>query len=185
MPPIPNGQPSVAHQTAVAFEAHRQRARTIGVCPTYRLDDLRSLVEKHLTTTGCPYCQGPVTAANLAIGHKVPTARGGKFTFRNLEISCADCAALKGTLDFQEFRELLMLLETWPKPVRQQFRARLCARPVVANLPRPGSLEWFTGAEEPHAPLDIGKRRYKSPFIGEDPVTRSRMEETTHEVPHG
>jgi hypothetical protein len=38
---------------------------------------------------------------------------------------CRICRALKGPLDAQEFRELALLMDRWPKAVRRRFIARL------------------------------------------------------------
>jgi hypothetical protein len=137
-----------------AYDAHRQGARAHGRCLSYRLEDLYALVARHLDRPVCPYCHGPFTAATLALGHKVPIARGGRFLFKNLDVCCQGCHLLKGVLDHQEFRELLQLIHTWPRPVGNNFLARLRAgTPVTGSvLPPVGSLEWFTGSTEPHAP---------------------------------
>ena len=144
-------RPPFLEQVRTCWEAHRRQARAAGTCVTYDLEDLRSLVEHHLAQGVCPHCQGPVTPTNFAVAHKIPIARGGKFTFRNLQVCCRECAGCKGILDAQEFRELLLLVRAWPKPVQKLFRASLAAAAagIVADLPRPGSLEWFTGSDQP------------------------------------
>ncbi len=125
----------------------------------YSLEDLRNLLEMRLADPVCPYCLGPFTAASYALEYQAPIARGGKFTFRNLEITCHDCSLMKGILDRQEFRELWAAMRSWPKPVRNNFVARLKsgALLVSSNLPSPGALEWFTGSDEPHAPPDFDR----------------------------
>jgi hypothetical protein len=178
-------RPPFLEQISTAWELHRRQARAAGTCVAYRLDDLRSVVEHHLAQGVCPYCRGPVTPTNFAIDHKIPIARGGKFSFRNLEICCRECAACKGVLDAQEFRELLLLVRTWPKPVQKLFRARLAAAAAgsTADLPRPGSLEWFSGSDQPHPP-PLPRRRYSYQRTGTDSATPG-PEETSHEVHHG
>lgn len=147
-------QPPFLEQVRVFWEAHRRQARAAGTCVTYDLEDLRSLVQHHLAQGICPTCQGAVTPTNFAVAHKVPIARGGKFTFRNLQVCCRECAGCKGILDAQEFRELLLLVRAWPKPVQKVFRASLAAAAagIAADLPRPGSLEWFTGSDDSYRP---------------------------------
>lgn len=178
-------RPLFLEQIGTCWEAHRRQARAAGTCVTYGREDLRSLVDHQLAQGVCPHCQGPVTPTNFAVGHKVPSARGGKFTFRNLEVCCRECAACKGVLDAQEFRELLLLVRTWPKPVQRLFRAALAAAAAGsgADLPRPGSLEWFTGSDQPHPPALLRKcypyRRAAAASADPDP------EETSHEVHHG
>jgi 5-methylcytosine-specific restriction endonuclease McrA len=148
-----------------AFQAHKDRARAAGTCLIYRLDDLGGLAEWQLAQGVCPYCRGPLTASNFAIGHKVPPTRAGKFSFRNLEVICRDCHAAKGVLDYQEFRELWILMRAWPKPVRGHFLGQLQRGARPATLPPVGSLEWFTGSTEPHA-LPEAVRCRRSPPIG-------------------
>ncbi len=150
-------RPPFLEQVRTYWEAHRRQARAAGICVTYDLEDLRSLVQHHLAQGVCPSCQGPVTPTNFAVAHKVPIARGGKFTFRNLQVCCRECAGCQGILDAQEFRELLLLVRAWPKPVQRLFRARLAAAAEgsAADLPRPGSLEWFTGADDPYRPAAL------------------------------
>jgi 5-methylcytosine-specific restriction endonuclease McrA len=148
------------------YQSQKARARGAGKCLLYSLEDLRELLEARLAEPVCPYCLGPFTARSYALEHQIPIARGGKFTFRNLDVTCHDCSVIKGVLDRQEFRELWALMRTWPKPVLKTFLARLRAgAPIVPDtLPAPGALEWFTGSDEPHAPADIdrGERAYKS-----------------------
>ncbi len=147
-------RPLFLEQLNDCWQAQRRQARAAGICLTYSLEDLRALVEHRLVQGVCPHCQGPVTPTNFAIGHKVPSTRGGKFTLRNLEVCCRECAACKGVLDAHEFRELLLLVRTWPKPVQKFFRAALATASAgsAVELPRPGSLEWFTGSDQPHPP---------------------------------
>jgi 5-methylcytosine-specific restriction endonuclease McrA len=148
------------------YQSQKARARAAGKCLLYSLEDLRDLLEARLAEPVCPYCLGPFGAGTYALEHQVPLARGGKFTFRNLDVTCHDCGVIRGALDRQEFRELWGLMRTWPKPVQKEFVARLKAgAPLVARaLPAPGALEWFTGSDEPHAPIDInrGEHTYKS-----------------------
>jgi hypothetical protein len=134
-----------------AFRALCDRARGLGKCLTYRLDDVRGLIEKHFERGSCPYCRCPLTAAAFVLDHKLPLARGGKLTFKNLDVSCRRCHGLKGVLDSQEFRDLVALVSGWPKPVQRQFLSRLWAGSdiVPLSLPRLDSLEWFTA--DPHA----------------------------------
>lgn len=139
------------------YQDQKRQARARGRCVAYRLEDLHGLVEKHLPEAPCPYCHRPLTPARMALACRTPAGRGGRFTFRNVEVSCSDCLAVRGALDGPEFRELLLLVRTWPKPVQNEFLARLRAAsqgpPPV--LPEPGSLEWFTGSAEAHAPPDL------------------------------
>src|SRR5262249_3967605 len=136
-------------KTADVFETHRRCARAAGKCVFYRLEDLRGGVERDLARGACLYCRVPLSVATFVLDHRVPIPRGGRFVFRNLEVCCRDCHLLKGFLDAQEFRELLALLASWPKPLQQHFRARLRAGASLVRtaLPVPGTLAWYTGAE--------------------------------------
>jgi 5-methylcytosine-specific restriction endonuclease McrA len=139
------------------YESQKRRARAAGQCILYRLEDLRGLLEKSLAEAVCVYCRQPFSAASYALDHKLPVARGGRFSFRNLDVSCQDCNAIKGVLDSQELRELLIVVNGWPKPVRKNFLARLKAGTlqVADALPPHGALEWFTGSDEAHEPPDL------------------------------
>jgi 5-methylcytosine-specific restriction endonuclease McrA len=160
------------------FHALKRQARAAGACLTYRLEELRTLVESHLARPVCPYCQGPFTVATMALAHKTPIARGGKFLFRNLEICCPDCLLLRDVLDAQEYRELRLLIATWPRPVQKRFLAALKVAVSLAQppLPRVGSLEWFTAADQPHATPRTDPRGYQSILLSEAP---------NHEMSHG
>jgi hypothetical protein len=130
------------------FESQKQQARAAGKCLTYTLDDLHGLLEKHLAEPNCSFCAQTLSAGQVTLGHRVPIGRGGRFTFKNIEVSCRSCAVARGVLDDQEFRELLLVAAGWPKPVRNDFFQRLRAGTalVATTLPAHGSLEWFTGA---------------------------------------
>jgi hypothetical protein len=112
-------------RTRDLFHALKREARAAGACPSYSLEDLRTLAEKQLARSVCSYCRGPVTVATMALAHKTPIARGGRFTLRNLEVCCPDCQRLRGVLDAQEYRELRLLIATWPRPVQKRFLAGL------------------------------------------------------------
>jgi hypothetical protein len=157
-------------RTANSFWTLRQQAREAGKIVTYKLDDLRGLVERTLGDRGCPYCRGPVTVGSFVTGCKVPLERGGRGSFRNLEVFCTDCHVLKGILDASEYREMLQLVQSWAKPVRNHFLARLRSGHAT-GLPRPGCLEWFTGAPAPRRCLGLRRRP-------------SLDEESAHEVSH-
>jgi hypothetical protein len=136
-------------RTANYFEEQQRQARCAGRSLRYRLEDVRSLVERHLARPLCPYCHGLLTAASFVVGLRTPSQRGGRFSVKNLEVICGDCVVLKGVLDTQEFRELRLLLNGWAKPVRKDFLARLRAGSALvrSKLPPIDSLEWFTDPE--------------------------------------
>jgi hypothetical protein len=160
------------------FDALKRQARAIGTCPTYRLEDLRDLVERYLVKPRCPYCQGIITVATMMLISRTPFARRGRFTLRNLEVCCPECYILRGLLDAQEYRELRLLVGTWPRPVQKRFFTSLKASQAMAQapLPRCGSLEWFTAADQAHVPAGTDDRGYKSVHLSGAP---------NHEMPHG
>jgi hypothetical protein len=143
-------RPRFLERTSEAFARIKRSAREAGKVVLFSLEDVRRLVELNLGDRGCPYCRGPVTAASFVLGHKVPIERGGKFTFRNLEVCCSSCWSIKGVLDASEFREFWQLTAGWPRPVREHVFARLRfgALLVPAQLPPLHGLEWFTGRSE-------------------------------------
>jgi hypothetical protein len=157
-------RPQFLQQTAEWFATTKCAARAAGKFIAYRLEDVRSLAERHFADDTCPYCLGPLRVANFTLDYKIPIARGGKYIFKNIEVCCRDCRLLKGVLDIQEFRELLRLVFSWPKPIQNDFRARLQTG-AGCPLPPMGSLEWFTGSAETHAPFDYDQRRYKSVLL--------------------
>jgi hypothetical protein len=112
-------------RTALAFHNEQSLARQARKALLYSLDDLRGLVARYLGERGCPYCRGSVTTASFVLGHKLAIARGGKFSFRNLDVCCKRCGILKGDLAASEFRELMQLTSTWPRQVREHFLAQL------------------------------------------------------------
>jgi hypothetical protein len=139
-------------RAGAAYRLQRRRADCRGVPLPYDLFDLQALVRSRLGPSACPYCRGPVTAATFAVGPRVPADRGGRFALRDLVVSCGDCARARGPLDDREFRELMELTRAWPRPVQNDLLLRLRAggRDVDGRLPRPGSLEWFTGSADGH-----------------------------------
>lgn len=141
-------------RTAESFECQTREARSRHRSLLYGIHDLRDLAERRLIEGRCPYCGGELTAANFCLDRRVPVSREGRFTLRNLDVCCADCLAAKGVLDAIEYRDLMAVVRTWPRPVAANFLARLRAGAVVGGrLPRVGSLEWFTGSETPAAAL--------------------------------
>jgi hypothetical protein len=131
------------------FNALKREARAAGTCPSYCLEDLRTLVEKCLARSVCSYCRHPLTVTTMALAHKTPIARGGRFTLRNLEVCCPECQLLLGLLDTQEYRELRLLVATWPRPVQTRFLASLrTVQELAQPLPRIGPVEAFTPADQ-------------------------------------
>jgi hypothetical protein len=107
------------------YEAHRRAALRSCVLLNYTEADLRGLVQRALGARVCSFCGGELDFGTFAVAFKNPPRRGGRHTFVNLMVCCRICRALKGPLDAQEFRELTLLMNHWPKMVRRRFIARL------------------------------------------------------------
>jgi hypothetical protein len=160
------------------FQLQKEESRAAGKILGYRLEDLQSLVERFFVQPVCPYCRQVLRPADAMLTYRVPICRGGKFSFRNVEMLCRDCQHLRTPLDSGEFRELLELVHSWPKPVQNFFLGRLRAGDPSAlpSLPPVGSLEWFTGLLEQPAgtsrvPLAARPRRSTQDFS--DPCASS------------
>ena len=106
------------------YDLHQRRAAKAGAVPDYRPDDLLRLIQRRLAEC-CPYCRQTLTAASVAVTHKNPPPRGGRHALANLVVCCKTCRAVKGPLDGQEFRELLLVMCGWPEVVRRLFLSRL------------------------------------------------------------
>jgi len=112
------------------FEALRQHAGRAYFLLPYDVPGLRMWIERQLRKPTCPFCRAAITVADFAIVYKNPPRRGGAFRLANLLVCCAACRALKGPLDWQEYRELCLLMQTWPEPIRRRFARRLRRRPI-------------------------------------------------------
>ena len=147
------------HKTRALYLDNRRCAEKAGRVLSYGLEDLRYFVETHLGPRACPYCRGPVGAVDFALDQRLPTARGGTFALRNLEVSCPECHCAKGLLDGSEFKEILTVLASWARPVRDHFLARLRGEPGDDPLPPQGTLEWFAGPLAATDPLSPAKEQ--------------------------
>lgn len=141
-------------RTAQIFECHRRWARSIGKILHYHLEEFRTFIESRLADRHCPYCRAVLRPADFRLEHKVPINRQGRFQLKNLVVCCVACQKAKSVLDDTEFRDMLAVLSTWPKPVERHFLARLRAGTgaVSGELPPVGSLEWFTGSAPTPSP---------------------------------
>jgi hypothetical protein len=117
----------ILQRTQSIHDGHSRWARQAGVALDYTLEDLRRFVQRKLSAAACPFCRQPLDAASFALTHKNPPLRGGRHALTNLIVCCETCRALKGMLDAHEFRELVLLLQTWPEPIRRHFLARFLA----------------------------------------------------------
>jgi hypothetical protein len=113
------------NRTQRIYAAHRRRAIRACVLLNYTEGDLRGFIHNALARyCYCPYCGREMEFDTFAVTYKYPPRRGGRHNFANLMVCCRICKALKGALDFPEFRELTLLMENWPKVVRRRFIAR-------------------------------------------------------------
>jgi hypothetical protein len=142
-------------RTRELFDDQLRQAQKLKRFPGFGVGDVRGLVWFRMRSEVCPYCEEPLRLEQVVVGHRWPIARGGRFSFQNLEVICRDCALLRGGLDAQEYREVWGMLHGWARPVRENFldRLRAGARIVPVRLPPVGSLEWFTGKKKPRLRL--------------------------------
>jgi 5-methylcytosine-specific restriction endonuclease McrA len=145
------------NRTQAVYHAHKQRARAAGLFLDYRLEDLRAFVLNNLGDRTCHYCRGPVTVDAFALNSRIPPERGGSYAFHNLSVTCADCDAAKGFLDYVEFKELMELLRTWAPGVRGRFLARLRGERLprgrrLPPLPNPNAEYEMRNAERNGSP---------------------------------
>jgi hypothetical protein len=120
-----NSPALVLQRTQRMHETHCRHARRAGVAVDYTVEELRQLVQRKLSASGCPYCRKELTASTFALTYKNPPRRGGRHGLVNLIVCCTRCRAIKGMLDGQEFQELLVMMRNWPEAVRHWFVARL------------------------------------------------------------
>jgi 5-methylcytosine-specific restriction endonuclease McrA len=133
----PTSPSLLSRRTRQIHEDHGRRARQAGVKLDYSLVELRALIERKMSASGCLYCRRELTARSFAVTHKNPPRRGGRHALVNLIICCKRCRALKGMLDAQEFQELLLLTRAWPEAIRRQFLACLLAGRRRGPVPPP------------------------------------------------
>jgi 5-methylcytosine-specific restriction endonuclease McrA len=76
-------------------------------------------------TTQCPYCGAWLTAADCAIDHRHPVARGGSLELDNLQLLCASCNQKKGKLMHEYFLLLLRTLDGFPEADKRDVLQRL------------------------------------------------------------
>lgn len=68
----------------------------------------RALRERVLERDGraCRYCGVLTTVRTRHFDHRIPVARGGRTSFRNLCVACRACNLAKGTMTAREFESL-------------------------------------------------------------------------------
>jgi hypothetical protein len=126
-----HSSPRVFHSRVERFfEALRRQAGRACIVLPYDVPTLRMWIERQLRKPTCPFCCAAITVADFALVYKNPPRRGGAFRLANLLVCCAWCRALKGPLDWQEYRELCLLMQTWPESIRHRFARRLRRRPI-------------------------------------------------------
>jgi hypothetical protein len=106
-------------------EKQSRLASQAGATIDYTVEELRQLVQRKVSASGCPFCRRELSKTAFAVTYKNPPRRGGRHALANLIVCCRPCRAIKGLLDGQEFQELAQLMRTWPEPIRRQFSVRL------------------------------------------------------------
>jgi 5-methylcytosine-specific restriction endonuclease McrA len=61
----------------------------------------------------CYYCAKELTQENISLDHKKPLARGGSSKIANLVLCCKDCNMTKGSLNGNEYKQLLKCVSKW------------------------------------------------------------------------
>lgn len=61
----------------------------------------------------CHYCLIKLIIDDITVDHKTPLFRGGNNQLDNLCIACSSCNTIKGSLNEEEFRQLLQLVNQW------------------------------------------------------------------------
>lgn len=75
----------------------------------------------------CYYSLQPLTLEEINIDHKIPLQRGGTNSLSNLCYCSSEMNSAKGTLNEEEFRELLELIRNWDECAKDSVLQRLRA----------------------------------------------------------
>jgi 5-methylcytosine-specific restriction endonuclease McrA len=75
--------------------------------------------------TACRWCGRTITAKNFSWDHRIPTSRGGTYSFENLQLVCSVSNGQKGNMTVAEFSELLALIKVWDEKARADVLRRL------------------------------------------------------------
>ena len=70
----------------------------------------------------CYYSKEPITLAGCHVDHKKPLGRGGNNSLDNLCLTTPKANTEKGTMNEEEYRQLLELTSTWEDKGKQLFR---------------------------------------------------------------
>jgi hypothetical protein len=106
-----------------ALSHHKAAAKSLGQVLDYTAADLVQLVEANPL---CRWCRLPV-GFDLHLDHLQPIARGGKFAFHNLCVSCSRDNRLKGQLTGAEMEFLMEFLDGLHPAAKEDIERRLLA----------------------------------------------------------
>jgi 5-methylcytosine-specific restriction endonuclease McrA len=111
-------------RTLQAYYNHQRRAREAGTVLDYTVEQLRELIS---ATRQCHYCSKAVADDTFHLDHAEPTSRGGRHSIANIAVTCPTCNYAKGELTYEEFWQLIQLVNRWPERIRRGLMARLKA----------------------------------------------------------
>jgi len=74
---------------------------------------------------GCEYCSCKLDEKTISVDHADPVSLYADFGWFNLRICCRRCNAIKGMMTETQFKDLKILISTWPEEVRQDLLIRL------------------------------------------------------------
>jgi 5-methylcytosine-specific restriction endonuclease McrA len=61
----------------------------------------------------CVYCGEELVQENISLDHQTPLARGGSSKISNLVLCCKSCNLAKGSLNDEEYEQLLKCISKW------------------------------------------------------------------------
>lgn len=120
----------ILKKTKRSYNSLISRSKRNNVEYKVTLDELRKLVNNNYNKK-CKYCKKLLRINNYQIDHLIPISKGGPSNIENLEIICATCNRIKGSLSYKHFMLLLTWLNTQDKELSENIRLRLAGIKVV------------------------------------------------------
>lgn len=82
--------------------------------PDFTLDELRGDLDHFFRQRPlCRCCNARMSIKDVSLDHRLPVARGGSNSLRNVAYVCKGCNKAKGDMTEEEFRDLLKTLDEW------------------------------------------------------------------------
>lgn len=114
-------------RTGSMFNLHKRRAKKLKYALRFTLDELRGKARAAVT---CPYCGVVLTETNVSMDHRTPIARrldAWSWSIGNLTAVCHQCNLAKGSLDHEEFAQLMAVVTRLPPQAQASVLGRLKA----------------------------------------------------------